>query len=82
MCLSISKWPFACLYEPRNPAMEFGYQSGLNLIIMPLTVLDNWRDKFAKTFDLKAKNPIELIIGYGAAPNVIRPSHLENLTKL
>ena len=49
---------------------------------MPPTVLDNWRDKFIKTFDLKAKNPIELIIGYSAIPNIIRLLRLENLVKL
>ncbi len=49
---------------------------------MPPIVLDNWRDKFMKTFDLKAKNPIELIIGYGAVFSVIRLLRLENLMKL
>ena len=49
---------------------------------MPLIVLNNWRNKFIKAFNLKAKNPIELIIGYSAAPSVIRPLRLENLAKL
>lgn len=82
MCPSALKWPFACSCEPGSPATEFGYRSGPNLIIVPPTVLDNWRDEFAKTFDPKAKNPMEVMIGHGAAPSAIRPSRPENLAKL
>ena len=49
---------------------------------MPPTVLDNWRDKFMKTFDLKAKNPMKLIIRHSAVFSVIRLLYLENLAKL
>jgi hypothetical protein len=49
---------------------------------MPLTVLNNWHDKFAKTFNLNAKNPIKLMIGYSGVPSVIRLLYLKNLTKL
>jgi hypothetical protein len=49
---------------------------------MPLIVLDNWHNKFIKTFDLDAKNLIKLIIGYGGVPSVIRLLYLKNLTKL
>ena len=79
---SILKWLFTYLCKPRSSAIEFRYRSRLNLIIIPPTVLDNWRDKFIKTFNLKVKNPIELIIGYSAAPSTIRPSRLGNLAKL
>src|SRR6266702_826383 len=80
--LSASKWLFTCLYKPKSPATKFRYQSRPNLIIVPPTVLDNWHNKFVKTFDPKAKNPIELMIRYSAAPSVIRPSCPENLMKL
>ena len=39
---------------------------------MPPIVLNNWRNKFIKTFNLKAKNPMELMIGYGTVPSIIR----------
>ena len=65
-----------------SKSFEFGYQSRLNLIIMPLTVLDNKYNEFIKTFNPKAKNPIKFMIGYSATLSVIRLLCLENLIKL
>jgi uncharacterized protein YneR len=47
-----------------------------------LIVLDNWRNKFVKTFNLDAKNPIKFMIEYGGIPSVIRLLYLKNLVKL
>jgi hypothetical protein len=49
---------------------------------MPLIVLNNWRNEFMKTFNLNAKNPIKLMIGYSGTPSIIRLLYLKNLTKL
>ena len=49
---------------------------------MPPIVLNNWHNKFVKTFDLKAKNPIKLIIRYSAVLSIIRLLYPETLIKL
>jgi hypothetical protein len=49
---------------------------------MPLIVLNNWCNKFIKTFDLNTKNLIKLIIGYSGIPNIIKLLYLKNLIKL